>query len=243
MKAFTRFLGEIIVQQSLFGALLESPSTDAMAFKAPLPPMTADTLLAEAIFTVLDLETTGLQAKKNAITELVAIQYQSGEELNRIATLVKPTESIPENVVAITGITDAMVANAPAPVVVLRDLCQLLGHSPLIVGHNVSFDVGFLQAKLEETGLQGYQSRVVLEQSLCTRALAKKLLPGLPTYEGVAVAHACGVYNANPHRAEYDVKMTADTLWVLLKRLAEQEPGIQTLGQLWSYQGPLQPRP
>ena len=230
------------MQQSLFGDLLETPSPDSTAFKAPLPAMTEDTLLADAIFTVLDLETTGLQAKKNAITELVAIQYQHGEEINRLSTLVKPTESILENVVAITGITDAMVANAPAPVVVLRDLCQLLGPEPLIVGHNVSFDIGFLQAKLEETGLQGYQSRVDLSKSLCTRVLAKKLLPGLPTYEGVAVAHACGVYNANPHRAEYDVKMTADTLWVLLKRLAEQEPGIKTLGQLWAYQGALQSR-
>ncbi|MFN8615051.1 MAG: 3'-5' exonuclease [Vampirovibrionales bacterium] len=229
------------MQQSLFAAFDSSglSSDNNSTFTPPPPPMSADTPLEEVVYTVLDLETTGLHPKKNAITELVAIQYQHQQERGRVATLVKPTESIPEQVVAITGITDAMVAQAPAPIVVLRDACQLLGPSPVIVGHNVAFDIGFLQAKLQDNGLNGFLARVDLAQALCTRALAKKIIPGLPSYEGVAVANACGIYNANPHRAEYDVKMTADMLWVLLKRLREQDPSIHTLGHLLAFQGPL----
>lgn len=217
------------MQASLFGAMIETPQAPSAETELSLP-------FEDALITVYDLETTGLQARRNAITEITAIQYKAGAEVDRFSSLVKPNESIPEEVTAITGITDAMVANAPAPIMALSDLCRLVGETPLLVGHNVSFDVGFVRAKLEEVGLDAYLERFVMERALCTKVLAQKVLPGLPTYEGIAVAHQFGIVNPNPHRAEYDVKMTAELVYALVKRLQETNPEIKTVEDVIAFQ-------
>lgn len=217
-------------QTSLFGAVIETP--------AQASTYHPDTPLNEVVFTVFDLETTGLNPKRNAITEITAIQFKAGEELEKFSTLVKPTEDIPEIVTDITGITNDMVAQAPPPVMALSELCQFVGPQPVMVGHNVQFDVNFIQAKLEETSLSQFSDRFIMERSLCTRNLAKLLYPELPSYEGTAVAHHCGIYNPNPHRAEYDVRMSASTLFVMIKQLPELAPKIKTIGDLITYQLP-----
>lgn len=218
------------MQASLFGAVIDTPVDSNSQTELTLP-------FNDAVLTVYDLETTGLQARRNAITEITAIQYRAGDEVDRVSTLVKPTEAIPEEVTAITGITDAMVANAPAPVMALSDLCRLVGDTPILVGHNVSFDIGFVRAKLEEVGLDAYLDRFTPERALCTKVLAQKVLPGLPSYEGVAVANQFGIVNPNAHRAEYDVKMTAELVYALVKRLQEIDPSIKTVGDVLAYQG------
>lgn len=217
-------------QTSLFGAAIAAPAQSIQYHP--------DTPLDEVVFTVFDLETTGLNARKNAITEITAIQFRAGEELEKFSTLVKPTEDIPEIVTDITGITNEMVAQAPPPVIALSELCQFVGETPVMVGHNVQFDVGFIQAKLEETGLSQFSDRFVVNRSLCTRNIAKLMYPNLPSYEGTAVAHHCGIYNPNPHRAEYDVRMSASTLFVMIKQLPEIAPKIKTIGELIAYQLP-----
>ncbi len=219
------------MQQSLFGSLMaeEAQSTPDI-LKAPLQ---------EAVFTVLDLETTGLSAKKNAITEITAIQFKNGEEVAKYSTLVTPTEPIPPEVEDLTGISNDMVKNAPALVMALSDLARFVGSTPVIVGHNVGFDIGFLREKLNQTGLAAFLDRFELERALCTKALAVKAMPGLPSYEGVVVATSCGVHNPNPHRAESDVRMSAGILFALIDKLSKQTPSLQTLDDLLAYQGPL----
>ena len=175
------------MQHSLFGGLAAcAPADDVDKTR------TEDRLLEDAVFTVIDLETTGLSAKKSAITEVVAISYRNGEEIDRYGTLVKPTEAIPEEVEMLTGISNDMVRNAPALVTVLGELTGFLGESPLLVGHNVSFDIGFLQEKVEQNGLGAFLDRYAAERALCTRIMALKAVPGLPSYEGIMVATALG---------------------------------------------------
>lgn len=221
------------MQHSLFGAVVDTPQTTEVIAQQTHP----STPIEEALLTVYDLETTGLQPRRNAITELTAIQYVNGNEQNRYSTLVNPTEEIPEEITAITGITPEMVAQAPPPVVVLSEFCRFVGETPFLVGHNVSFDVNFVRVKLEEVGLTAYLERINPERCLCTKVLAQKILPGLPSYEGVAVAAHFGIVNPNAHRAEYDVKMTAEMLYAMLKVLQQKEPGIQTMADVLTYQG------
>jgi len=223
------------MQQSLFASAVQQPVADFKDSKYSSP----DTPIVQAVFTVLDLETTGLNASKNAITEITAIQFQNGEELDKFSTLVKPTEEIPEEVEAITGISNAMVAHSPALVMALSDLCAFVGPSPIIVGHNVLFDIRFLQEKLMATGLGSFADRFSLETALCTKVLAQKVFPGLPSYEGVVVANHCGIYNANPHRAEYDVRMSAGILFKLINVVKEEQTNVNTIGQLMGVQGSL----
>lgn len=224
------------MQQSLFGnlALSTAPTLEAV------PASTLDKLnLEEAVFTVIDLETTGLNAKRNAITEVTAIQFRNGEEVGKYSTLVKPSELITEESELITGITNDMVKNAPAPVMVLSELASFVGESPIIVGHNVSFDIGFLREKLDQFGLGMFIDRFDLTRALCTKALAVKALPGLPSYEGVMVATAVGYHNPNPHRAEADVRMSHGILFELLNRLKTDQPKIKTVQHLLDWQGAL----
>jgi DNA polymerase III epsilon subunit family exonuclease len=220
------------MQQSLFGSLAVSSPVGGKDAQ-PL-----DTLrIEEAVFTVIDLETTGLSAKKNAITEVVAIQFQNGRDIGMYSTLVKPTEAIPEEVEMLTGISNDMVRQSPPVVMVLSELSGFIGESPLLVGHNVGFDIGFLREKITTTGLDAFQARYSMSTAFCTKALAVKALPGLPSYEGIMVATAIGYHNPNPHRAEADVRMSAGILFELIQRIQKQDASIKTVQDLLNWQG------
>jgi DNA polymerase III epsilon subunit-like protein len=196
--------------------------------------------LANARFVVLDLETTGLSAKRNAITEITAIVYQNGQPKEMYSTLVQPKEPIPQEVEELTGISNEMVRNAPPLVMVLNDLLRFVGSTPLVVGHNVNFDLQFLREKCRETGLLNGEAVFSNARAVCTKMLAQKVMPGLPSYEGIVVATQCGYHNNNPHRAEADVRMAGAILFALIERLQhqpERTAPITTVQQLLAYQG------
>lgn len=224
-----------MMQQSLFGNLALAP--ESVESTSTFDP--AKIKLSDAVFTVIDLETTGLNAKRNSITEVTAIQYRNGEEIGKYSTLVKPNEAISEEVELITGITNDMVKSAPAPVMVLSELAGFIGESPVIVGHNVGFDIGFLREKLNQSGLGVFEDRVQLTRAFCTKVLAVKMFPSLPSYEGIVVATACGYHNPNPHRAEADVRMSAAILFAIIQRAQEQGAKLETLQDLFDWQGSL----
>ena len=90
------------------------------------------------------------------MTEITAIQYKNGVEIDKFSTLVKPTEAIPPEVEMLTGITNEMVQQAPPLITVLSDLCAFVGSAPVIVGHNVGFDIRFIHEKIEQTGLTAF---------------------------------------------------------------------------------------
>jgi DNA polymerase III epsilon subunit family exonuclease len=225
------------MQQSLFGSLAGPTVAEE---KPALPLSQMD--LSDAVFSVLDLETTGLNAKRNAITEVTAIQFRNGVEIGKYSTLIKPTEAIPEEVELLTGISNDMVKNAPALVMALSELSAFLGPSPIIVGHNVSFDMGFLKEKISQSGLDVFAERYDLSRAFCTKVLAQKALPSLPSYEGIVVATAIGYHNPNPHRAEADVRMSAAILFSLIEKLQAENATLKTVQDLLVYQGVLSER-
>ncbi len=228
------------MQTSLFGIAADQNAVEEQDGNTVLAEsaegVALDTPLQDAIFTVIDLETTGLNSRKNAITEITAIQYRNGHEIGKYSTLVRPTETVTEESELITGISQDMVKDSPALVMVLGELCAFVGPSPIIVGHNVSFDIGFLKSKLEETGLSVYENRFTMQKSFCTKRLAQKAVPGLPSYEGIVVATTCGVSNPNPHRAEADVRMSAGILFSIIQRLNKDNTTIKTVQDLLTYQ-------
>ena len=103
------------------------------------------TPLAEVTFVVLDLETTGTSPSECAITEVGAVRYRGGERVGVFQTLVNPGVPIPPTITVITGITEAMVLPAPPIDEVLPALLEFIGGA-VIVGHNVRFDISFLDA-------------------------------------------------------------------------------------------------
>lgn len=225
------------MQQSLFGSLALSPSPNEQQAS---PSIALDKMqIEDTVFTVIDLETTGLNAKRNAITEVTAIQFKNGVEIGKYSTLIKPAEPISEEIEMLTGISNDMVKNAPALIMVLSELASFVGAAPIIVGHNVPFDINFLREKLGQSGLDAFLPRFELATAFCTKALAVKALPGLPSYEGIVVATSVGVHNPNPHRAEADVRMSAGILFEIIKRVQAQNPSVKTVQDFLSWQGTL----
>jgi DNA polymerase III epsilon subunit family exonuclease len=216
------------MQQSLFAvAVAEAPGKGNWL-------QVLNKSLAETVFTVIDTETTGLNPKKSELIEITAIQYQGGKDIGMFSTLIKPVEPISPESAAIHKITDEMVQNAPPLITVLSDLCAFVGANPVIAAHNAVFDIGFLREKLTHVQLSSFLERFEFEKSFCTKALAKKLMPGLPSYEGVQLAGHLGITNLNAHRAEADVRMCAEILFALTNRL----PGdITCIQDLLDYQG------
>src|SRR5262244_1594466 len=99
--------------------------------------------LAETSFVVVDVETTGLPAGPDTITEIGAVRVERGRLTEQFVSLVNPGKPISRFVVQLTGITDAMVADAPSVAEVLPRFVEFVGQRPL-VAHNAKFDLSHL---------------------------------------------------------------------------------------------------
>jgi DNA polymerase-3 subunit epsilon len=181
--------------------------------------------LYDVTFCVIDVETTGGGPQTCSLTEVAAAKFRSGECLGTFATLVDPNDTIPPFITALTGITDAMVTGAPSVPGVLPAFVEFV-HGAVLVGHNVAFDLSFLNAALEENNRLPLGNLVV-----DTLALARRLVdPEVPNCRLSTLASGLSLDHRPAHRALDDVMATAD----LLHRLIEDATGfgVFRLGQL-----------
>lgn len=173
------------------------------------------TPLAEVTFCVLDLETTGASPATDAITEVGAVKVRGGEVLGTFQTLVDPGQRIPPAVTVLTGITDAMVVKAPAIGEVLPTLLEFLGGS-VLVGHNVRFDLSFLDAALDRAGRPRLGLRTVDAHALARRLVRDEV----PNCRLDTLADRLRLDHRPTHRALDDALATCDLLHLLLERAA-----------------------
>jgi DNA polymerase III subunit epsilon len=191
---------------------------------------TPDPDLADVPFVALDLETTGARPGTGKITEIGAVRIEGFREVKHFSTLVNPMRPIPPMITQITGITQAMVANAPRIEEVILELLDFLAGA-VVVAHNAPFDVGFLNYELRRL-----ESRRLSEGAIDTLPLARALAPGLPNYRLHTVAEALGAPVAACHRALADAQAAGHVFVTLVGRL--QERGITRLGETRSYVSP-----
>ncbi|MFT7601265.1 MAG: DNA polymerase-3 subunit epsilon [Acidimicrobiales bacterium] len=171
------------------------------------------TPLAEVTFCVLDFETTGGSAATCLITEVGAVKVRAGEVLGTFQTLVNPGCAIPPNITILTGITDRLVGRAPSIDSVLPSLLEFIGGS-VIVGHNVRFDMAFLQAATRRWG-----GPLLGNQQLDTLALARRLLVDeVPNFKLGELAKRLRLPHQPSHRALDDAWATTDLLHYLIER-------------------------
>ncbi len=171
------------------------------------------TPLHEVSFCILDLETTGATPASCEITEVGAVKYIGGEPAGTFDTLVNPGAAIPPTITVLTGITQAMVIDAPRIEEVLPSLLEFIGTS-VIVGHNVRFDMSFLNAAAERLGYGKLPN-----PTSDTLGLARRLLPGEVRRLNLQTlaAHFRSPITPN-HRALADAQATAHVFWGLLER-------------------------
>ena len=134
------------------------------------------TPLHDVTFVVLDLETTGGSAATDAITEVGAAKFRSGECLGTFATLVNPGTSIQPSITYLTGITEAIVQPAPPIVDVLPAFLEF-ARGAVLVAHNAPFDLGFLKAACAENGIAWPTAASVDTAVLARRLLTRDEVP------------------------------------------------------------------
>lgn len=154
-------------------------------------PLAMDTIVA------LDIETTGLDADKDAIIEIGAVRFKDHRVEAEWSTLLNPGRRIPPFITQLTGITDQMVLPAPSIRDMLPELTNFVGNAP-ILGHNVRFDLGFLRKQ----GL--FKSNAVMD----TYEMASILVPSAGRYNLGALTQALGVPYPATHRALEDAQAT-----------------------------------
>ncbi len=169
--------------------------------------------LHQVTFCVLDLETTGAAPPQCAITEVGAVKLRGGECLGTFQTLVNPGVGIPPEITFLTGITESMVLPAPWIEAVLPAFLEFLGDA-VIVGHNVRFDLRFLQAALAASGRAPLANRFV-----DTCALARRLVRDeVPNCQLGTLSERFRLPHRPTHRALSDALATGDLLHALLER-------------------------
>jgi DNA polymerase-3 subunit epsilon len=166
---------------------------------------------------MLDLETTGGNATRDRITEIAAVRVENGVEVARWSTLVNPGVRIPPFIQSLTGISDAMVENAPAFEDVASQVKELLIDT-VLVAHNVRFDHGFLLHEMERVGIK------LKTKTLCTVRLSRKLYPQHKGHGLDALIQRHGLHTLARHRAMGDVELVL--AWL---KVAEQELGAQAV--------------
>ena len=164
-------------------------------------------------FCVLDLETTGATAANCEITEIGAVKYIGGELAGTFQTLVNPGSEIPPYITVLTGITQAMVIEAPSIDEALPAFLEFIGDA-VVVGHNVRFDLSFLNAAAERLGYGRLPNR-----SVDTLGLSRRLVRSeVRNLKLSSLAAHFRAPHPPTHRALDDANATAHIFWALLER-------------------------
>jgi len=183
--------------------------------------------LSDASFVVVDVETTGLSAVSNRITEIALVRFEHGTITESYQSLINPEQFISPFITRHTGITNAMVYNKPKFAEVLPEIKSFFekSDSPVFVGHNVKFDHGFV---VESFARVGHLFQPASSSDLiCTCRLARKLLPKLRSKSLANVQAYFGIKNSRQHRAFGDAEATAKVLGQFIGMVEEME--IETL--------------
>ncbi|WP_341278126.1 ATP-dependent DNA helicase DinG [Paenibacillus sp. FSL H8-0537] len=154
-------------------------------------------------YAVLDLETTGHSASDDILQVGLVLLDDDLEVIHTYNSFVKPTIAIPPFITQLTGIDEAMVADAPELSDVLMDMIPLLDDA-VLVAHNVNFDAGFLNQALDRSGYHTFAGR-----RLDTIELLRILFPSITSYQLGAVSEQFGITHEHHHRADSDAMATA----------------------------------
>jgi len=160
-------------------------------------------------YAIIDVETTGLKAGKEKITEIAIILHNGTEITEEFCTLVNPEIKIPYYITQLTGINDQMVAGAPKFYEIARQIVEMTTDC-IVVGHNVQFDMSFLKAEFKSLGYD-FQ-RPVLD----TVKLARKFMPGQGSYSLGKLCTSLNIANNSRHRASGDALATAKLFEMIL---------------------------
>jgi DNA polymerase III subunit alpha, Gram-positive type len=175
-------------------------------------------------YVVLDLETTGLSKRRHGITEIAAVKVKKNKVVDKFQCLVNPEQRIPSFITRLTGITNDMVKDADPINKVLPGFIEFLGDAH-IIAHNASFDYGFIEHNAKK-----HLDVCIENPRLCTRKLANRLLPELPSKKLGCICEHFEIVNEQAHRAMSDVLATTEVFYKFMDMM--KEDGIKSEAEL-----------
>ena len=150
-------------------------------------------------YIVLDIETTGFSRQNDRIIEIAADKYRNGKIIEQYHTYVNPGFPVYPHITQLTGITNAMLKDAPRIQQVKKDFLSFIGTTTL-VGHNIiSFDIPFIKEQLKTD---------IRNEVVDTLRMAKDVFPGLPSYKLSFLDKALHLGGLEHHRAGNDIIIT-----------------------------------
>ena len=166
---------------------------------------------------IIDFETTGLSPRfGDRATEVAAVVIDETGIIYRFQSLINGGRTIPPFIQQLTGITNAMIRQAPKAEVVMHQLIAFIAGRPL-VAHNASFDHGFLGAELDRIG------KVCPTELLCSMKVARRVYPEAPNHRLETLVRHAGIPTAGQyHRALADAEVTA-LLWLRMERKLQND--------------------
>jgi DNA polymerase III epsilon subunit family exonuclease len=188
-------------------------------------------LLNELDFVVVDVEATGAKTPPNRIIELGAYRIHQGQIVDTFLTLVNPEIPIPRFVMALTGISNEMVKDAPLFAEVVPRWLDFVSEA-VLVAHNAPFDTSFLNHEISRV----YPGHRMVNPHLCTVELSRQAIPGLDNYRLDTIADHFSIPIVSRHRAGSDALATAHIFLLLLSRLEER--GVTNLAAARTFQSP-----
>ena len=172
--------------------------------------------LTNATYIVFDVETTGLSAVYNTIIELAAVKMNKGNIEASFDEFIDPGHPLSKTTVDLTGITDEMVRGSKSEEEVLR-LFREFSEGAILVAHNASFDMGFLNTSYKKYGIPEADNPVI-----DTLELARYLYPQFKRFGLGVLTKKFGVSLEQHHRAIYDAEATAHLAWMFIKEAIEK---------------------
>ncbi len=182
----------------------------------PIAYNSAPRMLEKETYVVFDVETTGLSAIYDKIIELAAVKVHDGEIIDTFERFANPHHPLSATTIELTGITDEMVRDAPEIEDVLNDFHQWVGDD-ILVAHNASFDIGFLNAGYVKVGLNKVTNPVI-----DTLELSRFLYPEFRNHRLNTLAKRFDIELTQHHRAIYDAEATGYLFMKMLKDTLEK---------------------
>ncbi|OFN82035.1 MULTISPECIES: PolC-type DNA polymerase III [Streptococcus] len=181
--------------------------------------------LSEATYVVFDVETTGLSAIYNDLIQVAASKMYKGNIIAEFDEFINPGHPLSAFTTELTGITDDHVKNAKPLIQVLKEF-QEFCKDTVLVAHNATFDVGFMNANYERHGLPKISQPVI-----DTLEFARNLYPEYKRHGLGPLTKRFGVALEHHHMANYDAEATGRLLFIFIKEVAEKH-GVTDLARL-----------
>ncbi|MBO0486369.1 PolC-type DNA polymerase III [Vagococcus fluvialis] len=177
-------------------------------------------LLTDATYIVFDVETTGLSAVYDTIIELAAVRMYKGNVIDTFEQFIDPGHPLSQTTINLTGITDEMVRGSKSEKEVLTMFREFCGED-ILVAHNASFDMGFLNTSYEKYDMPEAPNPVI-----DTLELSRLLHPEMKSHRLNTLSKKYNINLEQHHRAVYDSEATGHLCWIFVKK-AKEDFGVE----------------